>query len=88
MKRRIVVLLLLAAAAAGGWHWHQGRIEEEARARGPGLRLYGAIDLRTVKLAFEESGRIVALSAQEGDAVEAGQGDFADIEDALRRLGV
>lgn len=37
-----------------------------------GLKLYGAIDLKTVQLAFEETGRIELVEVSEGDVVEKG----------------
>lgn len=37
------------------------------------LVFYGNVDVRQVSLAFNGTGRIIALSAQEGDQVQAGQ---------------
>ena len=71
MKRRVVLALLvvavLAAAAALAWHYlHPPQSTGE-------LTLDGNIDLRQVELAFNNSERIVAVLAQEGDRVRPGQ---------------
>jgi HlyD family secretion protein len=70
MRRILLLVLLLAAAAglAGGlWHWYHGT------APAGQLTLYGNVDLRQVELAFNNSERIAAVFAQEGDRVHAGQ---------------
>ena len=36
------------------------------------LKLYGSIDMRTVDLAFEESGRVEEVLVKEGASVKAG----------------
>ena len=65
----VIVLLLVAAAAVGGLFWWHA---QQARARSE-LVLYGNVDLRQVELAFNNSERIVAVLAQEGDHVQQGQ---------------
>jgi HlyD family secretion protein len=66
--RRIVIgLLVLAGVVAGAWWW----LTRAARAPEP-LTLYGNVDLRQVQLAFNNSERIVAVAAQEGDHVRRG----------------
>jgi HlyD family secretion protein len=60
------MLLVITAASSVWWFWERNAID-------PSLVLYGNVDLRQVELAFNDSGRIVALFAQEGDRVEAGQ---------------
>lgn len=70
MKKAIVIAAVAAACAAGGWYfWQQGRSSGD----GAELVLYGNVDIRQVSLAFEASGRITELAAEEGDAVKAGQ---------------
>ena len=69
MKRAVIVILLLAAATAGGWHWWSQRKVENASE----LTLYGNVHIRQVSLAFDGSGRIAELHAEEGDRVTAGQ---------------
>ncbi|PYG53675.1 HlyD family efflux transporter periplasmic adaptor subunit [Rhizobium sp. UGM030330-04] len=69
MKRTVIVILFLAAAAAAGWYWWSGREVENASE----LTLYGNVDIRQVSLAFDGSGRIAELRAEEGDRVTAGQ---------------
>jgi HlyD family secretion protein len=70
MKRTLLVLMamLLAVAAAGLIWWHSRRDVAPAE-----LRLYGNIDVRQVQLAFNNSERITAVLAQEGDRVQQGQ---------------
>lgn len=69
MKKKILFafVLLVLVAAALAWKVTQ-RGSDDA-----GLVLYGNVDLRQVSLAFNGSGRIKALAANEGDQVKAGQ---------------
>ena len=69
MKRGLLIalLILVAAGAAGGW-WLTHRAERDQQ-----LALYGNMDLRQVALAFNNSERIAAVLAQEGDHVHQGQ---------------
>jgi HlyD family secretion protein len=70
MRRVVLIVLLLAAAgAAAALAWWL------ARRQGPSqeLALYGNVDLRQVQLAFNNSERIEAVLAQEGDRVRPGQ---------------
>ena len=69
MRRTVSVGLLVAiGAAAGAWWW----FTRAERAPKP-LALYGNVDLRQVQLAFNNSERISAVVAQEGDRVRRGQ---------------
>ena len=38
----------------------------------PAGRIYGSVDTRTVRLAFEEAGRLATLAVEEGQTVKAG----------------
>jgi HlyD family secretion protein len=69
MKKKILFafVLLVLVAAVLAWKVTQ-RGSDDA-----GLVLYGNVDLRQVSLAFNGSGRIKALAANEGDQVKAGQ---------------
>lgn len=71
MKKSLIVVVavvVVAAAVVGGWYvWHR-KIERES---GP-VRLHGSVDIKQVSLAFDASGRVVELNAQEGDHVKAG----------------
>ena len=69
MRRTVIVGLLVAIGAAAGTWWWFTRAE---RAPKP-LALYGNVDLRQVQLAFNNSERISAVVAQEGDRVRRGQ---------------
>lgn len=68
MKKPLILLLLavvLALAAWGGWRYAH-------RDADGALVLYGNVDIRQISLAFDGSGRIQALHAEEGDVVKAG----------------
>ena len=70
MKRTILIvlgLLLVIAIAALIWHFTRPAKPTDE------LTLYGNVDLRQVDLAFNNNERIVAVLAQEGDHVHAGQ---------------
>lgn len=63
-----VLLAAIAILAVGGYWWSQ----RDSATTEP-LTFYGNVDVRQVSLAFEGSGRLVALLAEEGDVVKAGQ---------------
>jgi len=69
MKKRSVIVpvavVLLAVAAWAGWRASHRPAQE-------GWVLHGNVDIRQVSLAFDGSGRVVALHAEEGDRVKAG----------------
>lgn len=44
----------------------------DRNAAGDSLKIYGSVDMRTVDLAFEESGRIGQVLVEEGDTVKTG----------------
>ena len=69
MKRPpAAILVLLVSAAAFGLFWWYG-LRDTASAE---LVLYGNIDIRQIALAFEGSGRVAEVHAEEGDHIEAG----------------
>ena len=69
MKKPLFVVVLALAAIGAGWFWWNGR---EARQAKDELVLYGNVDIRQISLAFDGSGRISELRAEEGDHVKAG----------------
>lgn len=69
MKKALVALLLIAATLGAGWWWWSHRAAGNAGE----LVLHGNVDIRQISLAFDGSGRIVELRAEEGDRVAAGQ---------------
>jgi len=67
--RLAVAAVVLALGVAGGVWW-SARNATVASGR---LTIHGNVDIRQVALAFNGSGRIDRLLAQEGDAVKRGQ---------------
>lgn len=61
-----VVIAVCALLAGGWWMFH-------ARKPTDTLTLYGNVDLRQVELAFNDSDRIEAVNAREGDRLVKGQ---------------
>jgi HlyD family secretion protein len=68
MKKPLIVLLIVIAFVIGGWFWWHGHAEGGDKA----LVLHGNVDIRQISLAFDGSGRIAELRANEGDSVKAG----------------
>jgi HlyD family secretion protein len=70
MKKKLVfvIVALVALLAIGATAWWRGREPAPATE----LVLHGNVDIRQVSLAFEGSGRVAALRADEGDRVQAG----------------
>ena len=66
-KRIGLALLALCVAAGLGYVYVSDR-----NAAGDSLKIYGSVDMRTVDLAFEESGRIGQVLVEEGDTVKTG----------------
>lgn len=78
-QKKIAIVALLAAVAVGCfgyWHWSQPKGE---------LKLYGSIDMRTVDLAFEESGRLQTVFFEEGGSVKAGE-VIAKLDDSRYKI--
>lgn len=69
MKKTLLVGLLVVLVAGAGWFWWDGR---EARQAKNDMVLYGNVDIRQISLAFDGSGRIAELRAEEGDQIKAG----------------
>lgn len=72
MKRKPIVLSIIALAAIAtlawiAWSMLAGDDESDT------LTLYGNVDIRELELGFRVPGRLVTMSVDEGDAVEAGQ---------------
>lgn len=65
----VLVAVLLVVAVASGFFWWHGR----GSGNKDQLVLDGNVDIRQVSLAFDGSGRVLALRADEGDQVKAGE---------------
>lgn len=83
MKKQLIAgaAVLLAIGAGASWYFLGADDSEDA------LKLYGNVDIRQVSLAFENSERIVALHAEEGDKVRAGQ-VLAELDTRTLRLRI
>ena len=68
MKKPIAMIVLLAAVAACWYGWQHWRLQ----GQDAGV-FCGNIDVRQVSLAFEGSGRVAQVDAEEGDRVQPGQ---------------
>lgn len=62
----LVIMLLVLVAGLVWWHSRANRDEGH-------LVLDGNVDIRQISLAFDGSGRVLQLRAEEGDRVKAGQ---------------
>jgi len=69
MKKALVAVLIIAVAGVAGWYWWNHRHAGETTE----LVLHGNVDIRQVSLAFDGSGRITEMRAEEGDRVTSGQ---------------
>lgn len=71
MKTRLLIGLLIAVAVAGVLIWWQVSSEESIQKTE--LVLYGNVDIREVRLAFNGSEHVREILVDEGDQVQAGQ---------------
>lgn len=69
MKKPLIALALLIVLALGAWAW----VHQRTKGHTDTLVLYGNVDIRQVALAFDGSGRVAEMKADEGDIVKAGQ---------------
>lgn len=68
MKRLLIPLVVIAGLALAAGIWWQNRHRPTAGE----LVLHGNVDIRQIALAFDGSGRVTELRADEGDSVKAG----------------
>ena len=79
MNKKVIGLVVVAALAAGGTYAFKHFHRDDA------LKLYGSVDMRTVDLAIEESGRLADVMVYEGATVKAGD-VIARLDDRRQRL--
>src|SRR3954468_13614557 len=68
MRRVLVLAVVAVALASGAFFFWTRQVPTPAGA----LTLHGNVDIRQVSLAFDGSGRIAEVRAEEGDHVQAG----------------
>lgn len=66
-KSLIAVVVVVVLAVVGGAWWYVRDTDANGK-----LILHGNVDIRQISLAFDGSGRVVELHADEGDSVKAG----------------
>ena len=73
--KRIIPLIIIIAAISGGYWWYsqQNATAGSAEAASNKLIGSGSIEAETLVVTAELGGRVVALTVDEGDEVEAGQ---------------
>jgi HlyD family secretion protein len=69
-KKAIVPLLILLALASGAAYWWIQRSPTDDNGN---LMLYGNVDIREVRLAFDGAEHVAAIEVEEGDRVKPGQ---------------
>ena len=83
MKKLFLVLVFVTATGLGVW-----RLNEGPDSNSP-LLLYGNVDIREVEVAFRQSGRLMRLELEEGQAVTPGmvvaELDDQPLRDSLSR---
>lgn len=72
--QKFLIFLLLAAAAGGSYYYYERvYLPEHTTTADPNtLTLTGNVDIRQIALAFNGSGRILALAKEAGDSVSKG----------------
>ena len=78
MRRVIPVFVILALIAGGGYWWYTQQQTQAAN----GLKGSGTIEAQQLNIGPEVAGRVVEVTADEGQAVKAGQVLFR-LDDAL-----
>ncbi len=68
MKKLLAAVLVLAVLASAFFLWRNRPAESDTGE----LVLHGNVDIRQISLAFDASGRVMELHAEEGDRVRAG----------------
>ncbi|MGD8926064.1 MAG: efflux RND transporter periplasmic adaptor subunit [Thioalkalispiraceae bacterium] len=71
MKKRILIGLLIVVIASGAIYWW--RVSNQETTEESKLVLYGNVDVREVRLAFNGNEHVGAILVDEGDHVKSGQ---------------
>lgn len=70
MPRPLLALIPVLAIAGGLWYWKATRTEPDERSH---LTLYGNVEIREARLAFNGSEHLAQVLVEEGDQVTSGQ---------------
>ena len=69
-QRTLIVLILVAVVTVAAYGWYSAwQVDEPLNE----LVLYGNVDIREVRLAFNGSEHVAEIRVQEGDRVQPGQ---------------
>ena len=68
--RIVIVLAIIAIGASVAYRWY---LSENKTGQSANLVLYGNVDIREVRLAFNGNEHVTAIYVDEGDRVQAGQ---------------
>ena len=80
-KKIAAITVVVIALAVGGLAFKHYSVSDSE------LKLYGSIDMRTVDLAFEESGRLASVLYEEGGQVKAGE-ILARLDESRYRIAI
>ncbi|HEY0332241.1 MAG TPA: HlyD family efflux transporter periplasmic adaptor subunit [Stenotrophomonas sp.] len=70
MKKKWLIAVAVSIVVVLGLAWW---LHQRGQQDGDGLTLHGNVDIRQIALAFDGTGRVAALDAEEGDQVKQGQ---------------
>ena len=84
MPRPLLALILILAVAAGLWYWNANGTEPTDASH---LTLYGNVEIREARLAFNGSEHLAQILVEDGDRVKADQ-VLARLDTDLLRLAL
>lgn len=70
VKRRVLIVLIIIGLGIGAAYWYRVTLNDQDESE---LILYGNVDIREVRLAFNGSEHVSEILVNEGDRVQAGQ---------------
>lgn len=70
IKRRVLIVLVIIGLGSAAAYWYRKTLNEQDETK---LVLYGNVDIREVRLAFNGSEHVKEILVNEGDQVQTGQ---------------